>query len=111
MRRRRRTPFSNSIFFETERNWTGLLVEADPDGHRRLLTLDRDALVLNACLSPTRRPDRMTFRPAGFFGSLRGILTPSSRKYVESNVNWTKIAKQPSVMVNCFPLNGVLAAV
>ena len=47
---------SNSLFFELERNWTGLLIEANPNYHRTLLDKNRPAYVMNACLSPEPRP-------------------------------------------------------
>jgi len=43
---------SNTLHFELELQWTGLLVEMDPKFYRRLLRLRRNAWSINACLSP-----------------------------------------------------------
>ena len=42
---------SNTLFFEKEKNWTGLLIEADPMHYARLKTKNRKAFSINACLS------------------------------------------------------------
>ena len=62
--------YSNSLFFERERNWTGLLIEANPHYHRALLEMNRNAFVLSACLSPTAFPSKMKFQPGEAYGGL-----------------------------------------
>ena len=42
---------SNTLFFEKEKNWTGLLIEADPIYYAQLKTKNRKAFSINACLS------------------------------------------------------------
>lgn len=44
---------SNSMFFELQRNWNGLLVEPNPKYFTALRDKKRRAYALNACLSPT----------------------------------------------------------
>jgi len=58
--------YSDTLFFELKRNWTGILIEAHPDYHREILTKNRRALVLRTCLSATRRPDYVRFRISGW---------------------------------------------
>jgi len=91
---------SNSLFFELERNWTGLLVEANPDYHRALIDKNRRAYVMSACLSPERRPMTVRMQPAGVFG---GIADKMSRTHLQF--------KKPEVSVHCFPLNAIMAAI
>jgi len=43
--------FSDVLFVELERNWTGILIEAHPEYHQEILMINRRALVLRACLS------------------------------------------------------------
>lgn len=50
---------STSLFFERMRNWTGLLVEADPENYRKLKHKNRKAFTVNACLSPTNSPGKV----------------------------------------------------
>ena len=43
---------SNTLELEMERNWTGLLIEADPILGKQLLDKHRKAWVANVCASP-----------------------------------------------------------
>ena len=47
--------FSNSLFFERERNWTGLLIESTGYSFRRLLKVHRKAYAVNVCFSVENR--------------------------------------------------------
>lgn len=42
---------SQSLFFEVQRNWTGLLVEPDPAPFSEMKTKNRKAFSINACVS------------------------------------------------------------
>jgi len=95
--------YSNSLFFELERNWTGLLIEANPDYHRALLDKNRRAFVLNTCLSTERRPATVRMQPAGVYG---GIVD----KMHQSHLTFISAVMKPEVAVNCFPLNTIMAA-
>lgn len=52
---------SNSLFFEVNRGWTGLLVEPVSEFYQQILLYDRSAFVLNACLAK-RKPMVAKFR-------------------------------------------------
>ena len=43
--------FSNSLFFEKYRNWSGVLIEPHPDSYKVLRSKHRKAFSINACLS------------------------------------------------------------
>ena len=47
---------SNSLLFEKDRNWTGLLIEADPGLYKTLKTKNRKAFTVNACLNTEPYP-------------------------------------------------------
>jgi len=54
---------SNSLFFELHRDWTGVLVEAEPNRRRALLAKNRHVRVVGACLSTsTSRPQSDLYR-------------------------------------------------
>jgi len=95
--------YSNSLFFELERNWTGLLIEANPNYHRTLLDKNRRAFVLRSCLNTELRPATVRMQPAGVLG---GIVD----KMHQSHIAFIGAAKKPVVTVNCFPLNTITAA-
>ncbi|XP_013387737.1 uncharacterized protein LOC106156854 [Lingula anatina] len=42
---------SNSLFFEKSRNWTGILVEPDPENFEKLVRKNRKAFVVQSCLT------------------------------------------------------------
>jgi len=88
--------YSNSLFFELQRNWTGLLIEANPAYHRALLNKNRRAYVLNSCLSTERIPTTVRFRSSGV---LSGIVGKTHGR--ERGVD---------VTVKCFPLNSIMEA-
>ena len=61
---------SNTLFFEMNRDWEGLLVEANPDFFRNLLWRNRHAYAVNACLSPTNQTQAMKYIFAGIHGGV-----------------------------------------
>ena len=95
--------FSNSLFFELHRNWTGLLIEANPDYHRALLHKNRHAYVLRACLNVERRPAIVRLRRDGVLSGLVDTAHQSRLSFVNNTTN-------RDVEVNCFPLNAITAA-
>jgi len=86
--------YSNSLFFEMKRNWTGILIDANPTYHRALLKRNRRAYVLHACLSTERRPMAMYIR-------LSGVFSVVSRGQTKTG----------NTKVNCFPLDAILKAI
>ena len=95
--------FSNSLFFELHRNWTGLLIEANPDYHRALLEKNRRAYVLRACVSVEGRPTAVRFRRDGVYSGIADTDKQSRLSFVNNTASH-------DVEVNCFPLNAITAA-
>jgi len=95
--------YSNSLFFEVERNWTGLLIEANPYYHRQLLEKNRKAFVLRACLSIEPRPTTVQLLPAGVYGGIVNKMHPTHIGRIGDDGH-------PGVLVNCFPLNSITEA-
>jgi len=95
--------FSNSLFFELERNWTGVLIEANPEYHRSLLDKNRGAYVLQACLSTKQRPATLRLLPAGVLSGIVDNLHPTHLSFIGAN-------KGAEVTANCFPLNTIMEA-
>ena len=100
--------FSNSLFFELSRGWTGLLIEANPRAYRELLMKDRHAWTTGACISLSNQVEiGVDFLAHGMLGGLKadrfkgGSLEMASEKdpYVYS------------VKANCFPLGDMLDAI
>jgi len=90
---------SDTLFFERERNWTGILIEANPEYHQKILRKNRRALVLRACLHP--RPGMVKFRLHGWGSAVSAF-----------HKNLAKVAKTfPETDVQCFSLNSIMAAI
>jgi len=94
---------SNSLFFELERNWTGILIEANPHYRQTILSKKRNAYVLTGCLSSERRSMTVRMQTAGVCSQIVGA-TNSSRSYSGHP------KRKPDVIVKCFPLNTIMAA-
>ena len=89
---------SNTIFFETKRNWTGLLVEPQLKDFNHLITLHRKAYAINACMSPTKNSGLFAWKMVGKVGGLH-----------ESHVFKTA-GQTPDGHVQCFPFGAMMAA-
>ncbi|CAH1781981.1 unnamed protein product, partial [Owenia fusiformis] len=50
---------SNSLYFERERHWEGLLIEADPLNYKDVVRRKRKAYASNSCLSPFPYPSKV----------------------------------------------------
>ena len=85
---------SNSFFFEKQRNWTGLLVEPNPDTFYTLSQNHRNAYLANTCLGVAGKTEVVKFRQH----PLKGSIVQDS-----NDDNWT-------VFAQCIPLYGMLQA-
>jgi hypothetical protein len=94
---------SNSLFFEVERNWTGLLVEANPRSFELLIAKRRRAYALNACLSPSGRTTTVRFKPAGGIGGIVDQMATGHLELVRSH-------GVGDINVTCFAFNDITAA-
>ena len=64
---------SNTIYFELKHNWTGLLVEPNPDFYQKLFKIKRNAWILPHCLSTGKSVEIVDFDASLFNG---GIINP-----------------------------------
>ena len=55
---------SNTLFLEVERNWTGILVEANPDNFKHLQSRNRNVSSIETCLSRKIHPEVVDFDAA-----------------------------------------------
>ena len=88
---------SNSLYFETARNWTGLLVEAHPMMFKKTLRLNRKAYTINACLGATNRT--RTF-PFGLVAELWGLVAQHLREHADRIID-----------AQCFNLYSIMLAI
>jgi len=62
--------WSNSLFYEVEKKWDGLLVEAHPDAFARMKKRKRKSWKLGNCLSTKTTPEIVEFDAAGLLGGI-----------------------------------------
>ena len=69
---------SNTLFFEMQRNWNGLLVEANPDNYDHLLTKGRKSYSFGNCISMKATPEVIMFDATTVFGGIlrEGVVKP-----------------------------------
>ena len=88
--------FSNTYFLEKERNWTGLLVEGDPNLFNVMKTKNRRAYLSNTCLSTTPYATTANFT---FANALGGIKATNYKEFVTG-----------SALIQCIPFVTYLLA-
>ena len=96
-------PLSNTLFLERERGWNGMLIEANPYLFQEMLTKNRRAYQVNACLSPNNSTARLQFTMNNELGGLDPHAHKTNKKI--KNKGGSKSS------VQCFPLYPLLLAV
>ncbi|KAL5012687.1 hypothetical protein ScPMuIL_011238 [Solemya velum] len=89
---------SNTLSFELERNWTGLLVEPDPIAYSMLKTKHRKAFAINACLAS--EVTKVQFSAYFLLGGVNAYSAIPRKKRRPTNAT-----------VYCFPLHSILEAI
>ena len=51
---------SNTLFFETQRDWKGILIEPDDINFAKLLTRNRKTLTAHACLAESNKNQKVS---------------------------------------------------
>lgn len=101
--------FSNTLFLEKERDWDGLLIEANPHTYAILRDRDRKCTSINACVSNTL--PTMTFIVSGSTTSAKETMTTRFRKRVEHDVatygksgdkRWQKSGEEVTIQCQSF---------
>lgn len=87
---------SKTLFFESERHWTGLLTEVDPYLFKLLNKRNRNAYLLNAAISLTNKPEQITYEPRSFFAGLN-LADPYK-------------SKRDTIEAQAFPFNKIVQA-
>ena len=60
--------YSNSMFFEVFRHWSGILIEPNQESFAKMAQLERKSLLLNTCISSTNLSEPFTFVTNPFEG-------------------------------------------
>jgi FkbM family methyltransferase len=98
--------FSNSLFFELNRNWTGILIEPIPSYFKELLSKNRQVYILNACIA-NKHPIVARFRVSDVLSGRLSELAKGHEYRMDKEVGTGKFY----VNVPCFSLNTILKAI
>lgn len=99
--------FSNTLRLERSRNWTGLLIEANPDSFDKLLKTRRKSYAVNSCLSLNNESGMVRFQidRTGYEGFVGGIETGFNKETFRS------YKKQfVPLDIQCFPFYAIIQA-
>ena len=68
--------WSNTLYLERFRNWTGLLIEPSAENYHKLRGKNRNAYSINSCVSPGESSIKSSYIEAGPFGVITNQSSP-----------------------------------
>ena len=98
--------FSNTLFLERQRSWTGLLVEANYHMFQKLTKVNRNVYATNSCLSTKKGTQLVSFRPVGLLGGISDEMDAVHNKWIQKHPGYHK-----TTTTQCFTLLSLLLAV
>lgn len=104
---------SNSLYFELNRGWKGLLIEANPHLYRKIIdNSNRNATVIHAGVSPLKTPTMLSFRLAGPLGGFVNLMSTGHEmriaKEIAEKQPWMLGEDGDDIQVHCWPLHSML---
>jgi hypothetical protein len=97
---------SNSLYFELERDWTGILIEPIPSNYKRILSKGRNIYVLNACIAE-KKPIVSKFRVYDALSGRLSEMNDAHQDRIDKESNTAKVW----AYIPCFSLNTILKAI
>ncbi len=95
---------SNTLYFEKERNWTGILIEPLPLNFKKILTKNRKCFVINCCIA-NKKTILARFQIANVMTSRVHQVNKENQKFIDNHKgNHSK----RFMYVPCFPLTTIL---
>jgi len=98
---------SNSLFFELERNWTGILIEAIPSLYKKILNKNRKIFSINCCIA-NKTPFVAKFQIADVLSNRISLINDHFQSRVDKQVG---SKEKTFVYVPCFSLYTILKAI
>ena len=97
---------SNSLFFELERNWTGLLIEPVPTLHQSIVSRRRHCYSINACIAE-KKPTVAKFKVFDVYSGRENDMS----QFHLARINFFDTASQrQTAFIPCFSLNTIMRA-
>ena len=112
---------SNTLLLEMQYNWTGILIEPNPDLYQEMLTKQRKSYCLETCLSTEKEVQKVDFDATGAYGGIMNgeDLKPGSRadeaikQRKESNPDFVPTygaIVRRTLQMQCLPLTSIIEA-
>lgn len=107
---------SNTIYMETQMEWTGLLVEPNIGVYKKLKGKKRNTHSINSCLSIKGYAEKVKFDTADVFGAIEDEENPNKdelldlRNRYQNQFRHKDVARE-TILVQCFPLYSLLLAI
>ena len=98
--------YSNSLFFEKARNWSGILIEPVPKPYASMVAKNRNAFTLNACICENK-PIISKFLVHGPSSAREKKISASSQT---KRIDHETSNKSDSLYAPCFSINTILKA-
>ena len=99
---------SNTLFFELQRSWTGLLIEPNPKYFQQILHTNRNAYASKSCLSTGNSTQEVTFQPLETWGGVVGEMTDP---HVDMLHKLPFYKTTNNITAQCFTLYSLLLAI
>ena len=99
---------SNTLFFELQRSWTGLLIEPNPKYFQQILHTNRNAYASKSCLSTRNSTQEVTFQPLETWGGVVGEMTDP---HVDMLHKLPFYKTTNNITAQCFTLYSLLLAI
>ncbi|XP_064104879.1 protein Star-like isoform X2 [Macrobrachium nipponense] len=102
--------FSNSLWLEKERGWTGILVEVDPNNFRHLVQKRRKSWLSNTCIARGPYPQQVNFEfldgppTHGMLWVYRSNSRAIDSPFFGGQDHWSKTANKTYKVMQCLPL-------
>jgi FkbM family methyltransferase len=100
---------SNTLFFEMQRKWTGLLIEPLPKLFEQLLSKNRNAFALNACISEESKPFLAKFKVCDALSGIDKKMSKEHKKTIKQKNVYCNTSYY--TLVPCFSLKTILLAI
>jgi hypothetical protein len=101
--------YSNTLFFELERNWSGILIEPITQFYNDLVKKNRNIYSINACIAGSK-PFVAKLRVAGYLSGRQEAMSEYHKDWVDS-LTKTNTTTGSYVYIPCFSLYTILKAI
>ena len=101
---------SNTLFFELERGWTGILIEPVPKIYQKLLSKNRKIYTINACIADNK-PIVAKFRVLHVLSGRISEMSDKQQKIIDREAKAGHSKIDSIAYIPCFSLRTILKAI